>query len=126
MFKIRMGVPEMKDLWDTLSSKSKHGTLTKTEVLLYKKLGKALRFLSANPQHPGLASHDIDALSHRYGEKVWQSYLENRTPAAGRIFWVYGPGRGEITVIGLEPHPEDEKSSGYANVKLSGTESGKS
>lgn len=34
--------------------------------------------------------------------------------------WVYGPGEGEITVIGLEPHPEDKKRSGYAKVRLSG------
>jgi hypothetical protein len=35
------------------------------------------------------------------------------------MYWVYGPGKGEITVIGPEPHPEDKKSSGYAKVKLS-------
>ena len=51
--------------------------------------------------------------------KVWQSYLENNTPGAGRIFWVYGPGREEITVIGVEPHSEDKKSAGYQKVMLS-------
>ncbi len=40
------------------------------------------------------------------------------TPSAGRIFWVYGPKRGYITVIGLEPHPRDSKR-GYARVLLS-------
>jgi hypothetical protein len=35
------------------------------------------------------------------------------------MFWVYGPGAGEITVIGLEPHPEDAKSRGYDRVLLS-------
>jgi hypothetical protein len=51
--------------------------------------------------------------------KVWQSYLENNTPGAGRLYWVYGPGRLEITIIGLEPHPEDKKKDGYAKVRLS-------
>ena len=51
--------------------------------------------------------------------KVWQSYLEKNTPGAGRIFWVYGPGREEITVIGVEPHPEDKKSAGYQKAMLS-------
>jgi hypothetical protein len=119
MFVIRMGVPEMKDLWDSLSVREKEGKLSGQEAILYRKWCKALRFLSANPRHPGLASHEIDVLSRRYGEKVWQSYLENRTPAAGRMFWIYGPGKGEITVIGLEPHPEDAKSAGYAKVRLS-------
>jgi hypothetical protein len=35
------------------------------------------------------------------------------------MFWVYGPGEGEITVVGLEPHPEDRKSRGYDRVGLS-------
>jgi hypothetical protein len=121
-----MGVPEMENLWDSLSAKSKEGTLSKVEAGLYKKWSKALRFLSQNPRHRGLGSHEIDALSRRYGEKVWQSYLENDTPAAGRLFWVYGPGKAEITVIGLEPHPEDSKSAGYAKVRLSGKGTGAS
>lgn len=120
MFTIRMGVPEMKDLWKALAKKNRQGKLSKSEAALYRKWGKALKFLSQNPRHPGLASHEIDALSRRYGEKVWQSYLENNTPGAGRMFWVYGPGKAEITVIGLESHPEDAKSSGDAKVQLSG------
>lgn len=35
------------------------------------------------------------------------------------MFWVYGPSDGEITVVGLEPHPEDRKSRGYDRVSLS-------
>jgi hypothetical protein len=49
---------------------------------------------------------------------VWEPYLENKTPEAGRIFWVYGPNRMEITIIGLEPHPED-KSNAYNKITLS-------
>lgn len=45
--------------------------------------------------------------------------MEYNTPAAGRMFWVYGPEDGQITVIGLEPHPEDRKNKGYARVRLS-------
>lgn len=29
--------------------------------------------------------------------KIFQSYLENNTPAAGRLFWAYGPDSGDIT-----------------------------
>jgi hypothetical protein len=119
MYTIRMGIPEMSELWNTLQAKARESRLSKDGALLYKKWGKALSFLSTNPRHPGLASHEIDDLSRRYGQKVWQSYLENNTPGAGRMFWVYGPGRGEITVIGLEPHPESQKKAGYMNVRLS-------
>lgn len=50
--------------------------------------------------------------------KVWESYLENNTPAAGRIFWAYGPEQGDITVIGPESHPND-KANAYKKITLS-------
>lgn len=121
MFVIRLGVPEMKALWDDLVTKANQGKLSKDETALHKKWGKAMAFLAIDPKHSGLQSHEIDALSRRYSVKVWQSYLENNTPGAGRLYWVYGPGKGEITVIGLEPHPESKKKDGYDKVKLSGT-----
>ena len=51
--------------------------------------------------------------------KVWQLYLENKTSGARRMYWVYGPGQQEITIIGLEPHPEDAKNGAYDRIKLS-------
>jgi len=81
-------------------------------------MGKAMALLSSDPKHPGLHSHEIESLSRRYGMRVWQSYLENKTSGAGRIYWIYGPEKNEITIIGLEPHPEDKKD-GYTKVRLS-------
>lgn len=119
MFKIRFGVPEMEKLWTHLFSSKKEGSISKEHEKLFKLLAKAIRFLASNPRHPGLNSHEIVALSKRYGMKVFQSYLENKTPSAGRIYWVYGPNQKEITIIGLEPHPEDKKKGAYERVKLS-------
>ena len=119
MFRIRMGVPDMELFWDDLLSRKKQGSLGKKEQQFFRKFAKALRFLSANPRHPGLATHEIMPLTKRYQHKVFQSYLENRTPSAGRIFWVYGPDKAEITIIGLEPHPDDGKRGAYDKVRLS-------
>ena len=118
-FRIRMGVPEMSAYWDDLSARKRQGTLAGNEEKLFKKLVKALGFLSQNPRHPGLASHEIDDLTRKYGIKVFQSYLENQTPAAGRLFWTYGPEQGDITVLAIEPHPEDQKRGAYQRIKLS-------
>ena len=115
-----MGFPEMRDFWDSLCSKVNSGSASKDEMKLYKKMGKAMYHISQNPRHTGLETHEISSLTKRYGIKVWQSYLENQTPAAGRIYWVYGPDRGEITIIGLEPHPND-KSNSYDKITLSST-----
>ena len=118
-FAIRMGIPEMLELWTDLSQKNAAGTISKKEFSLYNKWGKALRLLSQDPSYPSLHTHDIEPLTKRYGIKVWQSYLENNTSRAMRMYWVYGPDRQDITIIGLEPHPEDKKNGAYDKVTLS-------
>lgn len=118
-FAIRMGIPEMLDLWTDLSKKKAAGTISKKELALYNKWGKAMRLLSQDPSYPSLHTHDIEPLTKRYGIKVWQSYLENNTSRAMRMYWVYGPDRQDITIIGLEPHPEDKKNGAYDKVSLS-------
>lgn len=118
-YAIRMGIPEMDGLWNTLKTKHRDGTIGKKDEDLYKKWGKALKKLSLDPMYPSLKSHEITELSRRYGMKVWQSYLENKKSGARRMYWVYGPGQQEITIIGLEPHPEDAKSGAYDRIKLS-------
>ena len=118
-FRIKMGVPEMLALWNDLQSRYRKGTLKKTEEVLYRKWGRALKKLSEDPFYPGLQTHEIEPLSKRYGIKVWHSYLENRTSRAMRMYWVYDPNPKVITIIGLEPHPEDKKNGAYGRVTLS-------
>lgn len=118
-YNIRMGRPEIEDFWNDLTKKYKDDSLKKDELHLFRKLIKTFNFLNNNPKHPGLKSHEIAPLSKRYGIKVFQSYLENNKPSAGRIYWVYGPDKKDITIIGIEPHPEDKKNGGYDKVKLS-------
>ncbi len=118
-FKIRMGQPEMEALWVDLSTRKQQGKLDRDEEKLFKKLVKTLGSLAADPRHNSLASHEISDLSRTYGLKIFQSYLENRTPGAGRLFWAYGPDKGDITVPAIEPHPEDKKRGAYERLKLS-------
>lgn len=118
MFEIHLGIPEMEELWNSLSGKVNNGSAKRNEIKLYKRMGKVMALLSDNPRHPGLNSQKISSLTARYGMKVFESYLENNTPKAGRIFWVYGPDKKGITIIGLEPHPDD-KSNAYKKVTLS-------
>jgi hypothetical protein len=71
-----------------------------------KKVRKALRLLEqVGPSHPGLQSHLYHSLKGPNGEAVWESYIENQTPSAWRMWWVYGPGPDEITVLTIGPHP---------------------
>ena len=103
-FNIRMGIPEMQELWLDLQEKYRSGNIKKKEEQLYKKWGKALKLLSADPGYPSLQTHEIEPLSRRYGM---------------RMYWVYGPDQKDITIIGLEPHPEDKKNGAYDRISLS-------
>ena len=85
------------------SQKNKAG---KTEGL-FKQVHKSIQNLANNPKHPGLQSHEFTALAHPYknGEKVFEAYAQHRTPGAYRVFWCYGPEKGELTIISITPHP---------------------
>jgi hypothetical protein len=71
-----------------------------------KAVRKALGWLQRNPRHPSLNTHHYSQLSGPNGEKVYEAYAQNRTPAAFRIFWCYTlKAAGEITIIAITPHP---------------------
>jgi hypothetical protein len=73
---------------------------------LYKQVAKTLSYL-VNPKHPGLQTHEFDSLENPFDNKakVFEAYAQNKTPGAYRVFWCYGPGAGEITVIAITAHP---------------------
>jgi hypothetical protein len=71
----------------------------------YKAVAKALRFLKENPRHPGLQTHIYTGLKGPEGEKVFEAYAEQNTPAAYRIFFHYGKNKGEIVIVTITPHP---------------------
>jgi len=72
----------------------------------YNAVTKALRFLESNPHHPSLQTHPYYSLIGPHGEKVFEAYAEQDTPAAYRIFFYYSTQkRGEIVVFAITPHP---------------------
>ena len=74
-------------------------------VLKLKKIKSALDKIQQDPRHPGLHTHKYQSFSTYDGEDVFQSYVENRTSGAFRIFWHYGKGKDVITMIAITPHP---------------------
>lgn len=71
----------------------------------FKAVSKTLKFLSENLRHPSLQTHQYFSISGPNGEKVYEAYAEQDTPAAYRIFFYYGRTRGEIVVFVITPHP---------------------
>ena len=76
MFNIRMGIPEMKKFWDDLEKKIREKTAKKNEITLFKKLVSCFKKLSFDPRYPGLCTHDIEALTKRYGKKYGNLILK--------------------------------------------------
>ena len=64
-FLIRMGIPEMEELWSRLQSEYRSGAISKKDTSLYKKWGKALKLLSGDPFYPSLHTHEIPDLTKR-------------------------------------------------------------
>ncbi len=71
----------------------------------YNSVIKAIQFLSADPRHKGLKTHEFTSLKGPKGEKIFEAYAEQSTPAAYRVFWYYGPAKNQITVVAVTPHP---------------------
>jgi hypothetical protein len=70
------------------------------------KVRKALAFLEQDPRHPSLNSHKYQSLKGVDNTDVWESYVENRTPGAWRIFWQYGKEPNTLVVLIIGPHPD--------------------
>jgi hypothetical protein len=70
-----------------------------------KAVRKALGYLETNPKHPSLNTHKFSSLIGPAGEEIFEAYAENKTPAAYRIFWYYGPDKRQITILAITPHP---------------------
>lgn len=78
--------------------------LKKRDIVRARKVASALKKLREHgPSYPSLNSHKIDSIAGPYGE-TWESYIENHTPRAWRIFWNYGPSTGRITVFLIREH----------------------
>jgi hypothetical protein len=72
---------------------------------ILKAVRKTLGLMETNLRPPSLNTHEFTSLKGPHGEKVFEAYAQQKTPAAYRIFWYYGPDRNQITIVAITPHP---------------------
>lgn len=74
---------------------------------LFAQIHKALDLLVTDSRHPGLKTHKYSEIPNpiHHDEPVFEAYAQNKTPGAYRVFWCYGPGKSDITIIAITPHP---------------------
>ncbi len=97
MFELYL-TPEARDAYQALKSDA-------SQRKRYKAVKKALKLLASDPRHNSLQTHEFTSLKGPGGEKIFEAYVEQQTPAAYRIFWYYGPAKGCITIVTVTPHP---------------------
>jgi hypothetical protein len=72
----------------------------------FKAVRKALGQLELNPWHPGLNSKPWHEDLCPHGDTLYESYAQNKTPGAYRIWWCYLPDqRNVLWVVAIGPHP---------------------
>jgi hypothetical protein len=71
----------------------------------YRAVKKTIQLLADNPRHNSLQTHELLSIKGPCGEKVYEAYAEQNTPAAYRVFWYYGPSKNQITIIAITRHP---------------------
>ena len=71
----------------------------------YNAVKKTINFLSSDPRYKSFRTHEFTSLKGPGGEKIFEAYAEQSTPAAYRVFWCYGPQKNQITIVAITPHP---------------------
>jgi hypothetical protein len=62
--------------------------------------------MERDPNDPALHTYAYESLRGANGEKVYESYVETPTTAAGhRVFWHHGPKAGYITILAVTGPP---------------------
>ena len=74
---------------------------------LFRQLQKCITLLLENPRHRSLQTQVYHSTPHPYDRnaKVFEAYVQHKTPGAYRVFWCYGPSKGKITILAITPHP---------------------
>ncbi len=95
---------EFKLKLTSLAQKSLN-SLKKDDPKKHKKVLKTLGLMEVNLRHPSLNTHKYESMRGPNDEEIFEAYVENKTPAAFRVFWYYGPNRDELTILAITPHP---------------------
>jgi len=97
LFELRL-TPEAEENYKLLKSDP-------SQKKRYNAVKKTIRFLVENPRHNSLQTHEYISLRGPNREKVFEAYAEQKTPAAYRVFWYYGPSKATITILAITAHP---------------------
>ena len=90
----------------TLEFDTQLARIARDDAGKHRKVLKTIRILrDLGPAYPSLHSHKYQSLTGPNNEDIWESYVENQTPGAWRLFWCYARHPDVIILITVGPHP---------------------
>jgi hypothetical protein len=73
----------------------------------FKKAKKAIRMMrEVGPAYPSFNTHQMDTLKGPGDATIWNSYVENITSQAWRMYWVRCDD-GSIQIVSIGPHDHE-------------------
>lgn len=73
----------------------------------FKKAQKAIRMMrEAGPTYPSFCTHQMQHLKGPGDVPIWNSYVENKTPQAWRMYWVRRDD-GAVQIVSIGPHDHE-------------------
>lgn len=99
-------------LWNAFKAKEPIKKFNGKEEKIFRRLLYVLRQLELNPRNPSLNTHRLrgDFWRKNYGGMLFESYLEQNTAKAARIFWYFTETPGIIRIVGIDVHPDNDKA----------------
>ena len=80
--------------------------LKKKDTKKYRKVKKTLGLMEVNLRHQSLKTHKYNNYPGFEKQEIFESYVENSTPGAFRVFWCYSSSeKGVITILAITSHP---------------------
>ena len=70
----------------------------------YAAVKKTIMLLSTDLRYKSLNTHELTSLKGPSGEKIFEAYEQQSTPAAYRVFWYYSSLKSQITIVAITPH----------------------
>jgi hypothetical protein len=69
-------------------------------------VNKTIEFMETNLRHGSLQAHEYHNMLGPKNERVFESYVQNKTPRAYRIFWCYEQdNENTILILAITNHP---------------------
>ncbi|MBR7191910.1 hypothetical protein [Gordonia sp. SCSIO 19800] len=98
------------DLSPSVDEWLRHAAVTASLRGKFKKARRAIRMMNeVGPSHPSFCTHQMQHLKGPDGRTIWNSYVENKTPQAWRMYWVRLDD-GAIQIVSIGPHDHDPGS----------------